>query len=224
MCPSSRRASRTAHSGDAPIDEATLCEALREGSDEAVQLLFERHFRPLYRFVLSRVGGRHEDCEEIVQETFVAAVDSIHRFRADSSLYTWLCGIARRKALRSFRRKRLPAISWTETGAALDELLRCEKDLPPETLQRQETVEAVQLALSLLPPDHQEVLLEQYFQGRSVPQIAERWDRSPKAIESLLVRARRALEKTLRRLQSGWRSGEDPRQLDPRVLESEIES
>ncbi len=204
------------------LDATALCSALRLGSDEAAREFFRRHFRPLYRFVLLRVGGRHAECEEIVQDTFLAAIDSIERYRGEGSLYAWLCGIARWKVARVARKRRLPTLSLAEAGPTLDDLAQCDRDLPEQVFASKETAQLVQLALSLCPADHQEVLVEQYYQGRSVPQIAERRDQSTKAVESLLVRARQSLKKAFRRLRTGAQTAEDLTNLGPDSLEKDL--
>lgn len=54
------------------------------------------HGDVLFRYALLRVPSR-EASEELVQETFLAALRAKDRFRADSSVRTWLIGILRRK-------------------------------------------------------------------------------------------------------------------------------
>ena len=57
--------------------------------------VYRQHYELVYRFAL-RLCGEPSLAEEIAQETFYQALRSYGSFRADSSLATWLCGIAKR--------------------------------------------------------------------------------------------------------------------------------
>ena len=61
-----------------------------------------------------------------------------------------------------------------------------------EMLQREETRELVNAAMSQLPPHYRQALESKYVSGESVRVIAERWRMTEKATESLLTRARQA--------------------------------
>jgi RNA polymerase sigma-70 factor (ECF subfamily) len=71
----------------------------------------EQHGDYLYRFALSRLRDA-KTAEEVLQETFVAALQSLDRFEGRSSERTWLAGILKHKILDHFRR------SGRETGLA----------------------------------------------------------------------------------------------------------
>ena len=62
------------------------------------------HGDRLFAYALGRVGDRHL-AEELVQETFLAAVESHTRFRGDADVTTWLTGIMRHKILDVYRRR-----------------------------------------------------------------------------------------------------------------------
>lgn len=64
--------------------------------------MFRLYQRPVFAYFLRMVGDRH-DAEELTQETFTRACHAIRRFRGDSSVATWLFGIARRVLLEALR-------------------------------------------------------------------------------------------------------------------------
>ncbi len=74
-----------------------LASWLAQGDPAAAAELVERYADDLYRFVYHQVGGVAQDTEDIVQETLVAALSAISRFRGDSKLRTWLFSIAAHK-------------------------------------------------------------------------------------------------------------------------------
>jgi RNA polymerase sigma factor (sigma-70 family) len=89
-------------------DDAALVERIREGSERAFNLLIDRH-QPAVRGFLRRLLASPADADDIAQETFLAAWDGIGRYQGSSSVRSWLCAIAWRKARtaqRSWLRRR----------------------------------------------------------------------------------------------------------------------
>lgn len=73
----------------------------------------EQHGDALYRYARGRVSGR-DLAEDLVQETFLAALQSLDRFQNRSTTRTWLFSILRRKIVDHYRR--------SEAGRAAAEL------------------------------------------------------------------------------------------------------
>ena len=71
--------------------------------------------RKVFLFLLSKTNNEHL-AEELTQETFFQAVQSIDRFRGNSSVLTWLCGIAKNV--------------WMKYLKKHQELLSIEDDIP----------------------------------------------------------------------------------------------
>ena len=74
--------------------DAALIKRWKDGDQLAATMLVERHATALARFAAS--SGVREQVDELVQDTFVRAFNSIDSFRADSALRTWLFTILRR--------------------------------------------------------------------------------------------------------------------------------
>lgn len=64
--------------------------------------MFRAHQQAVFAYFLRLIGSR-QDAEELTQETFVRACSAARRFRGDSSVRTWLFGIARRVVLEAAR-------------------------------------------------------------------------------------------------------------------------
>jgi RNA polymerase sigma-70 factor (ECF subfamily) len=85
---------RVAASGEVGGDgERALVAACRRGDVEAFGRLVERHQRSIFR-LCCRMVNHHEDAADLTQEVFLRAFRSIARFRAESSVATWLYRIA----------------------------------------------------------------------------------------------------------------------------------
>jgi RNA polymerase sigma factor (sigma-70 family) len=179
-----------------PSPDSYLRSELLESRPGATERLLESHLDALYAFVHFRLGGRQSEVEDVVQETFAAALAGMASFDGRSSLYGWLCGIARNK-LRASRAKARPRSleqALEESDPEIDEILAevAREPLPAEVLERRETRELVGATLSSLPGDYREALLSKYVEGLSTEQLARRVGKSAKAAESTLTRARNA--------------------------------
>lgn len=60
---------------------------------ESIEKIYQNHSKNVYLFLLSK-SSNPELAEELTQETFFCAVKSINKFNGNSSILTWLCGIA----------------------------------------------------------------------------------------------------------------------------------
>ncbi|MBN1875531.1 MAG: RNA polymerase sigma factor [Anaerolineae bacterium] len=174
-----------------PTHEVMLAQRLAQGDPDAVELLVAEYTDDLYRFVYNQVGGSQQDAEDVVQETLVAALRAIRRFRGDSKLRTWLFSIAAHKVADRRRRiKRQP--QQIPIQEVLFPLV-AEDALPEQFLDKLEVRQAVRTALMQLPLHYRMALILKYVEELSVREIASVMDRSEKSIESILVRARRLL-------------------------------
>ena len=90
-------------------DEAALVAAIRDGSEHAFNMLIDQHQQAVRAF-LRRLIGNASEADEIAQDTFLVAWTQARSFRGNTSVRSWLCGIAWRKAKgaqRSWVRRRL---------------------------------------------------------------------------------------------------------------------
>jgi len=151
----------TAH----PATDTELIARWKAGDQRAAALLVERHARPLARFVASL--GEREQVEELVQDTFVRAFQSLDSFRADSSLRTWLFTICKRLLLdrkRSERRRKdVVEISEGDAVVEYDAL---------DGLVAEETSRKVQQAVSALTTLQREVFSLRVNEGMAYAEIA----------------------------------------------------
>jgi RNA polymerase sigma-70 factor, ECF subfamily len=160
--------------------ESMLRTAVLAGDERAWQVLYDESFTGLFRYVCWRCGGLRDRAEELVQETWLTAVRRVRHFDPERAGFaTWLRGIASnviRNHLRSLRvAQRHRPLDGSEPAPAQD---NCD------------TAERIALALAALVERHEAVLRAKYLEQRSVADIAAEWQESPKAIESLLTRAR----------------------------------
>lgn len=183
--------------GSSPqAQEAELVAKLRQGDTAALQQLYQRYFDRLYSLVFHQVGRNQDVAEDIVQETFLVMLKSMGNFRGQSKFYTWLCSIAYHKIADFYRQQRRQAKRGKEPLGI--ESLEGKQIWPAELVtpgiaESEETRQVVEQALLSLPLDYRQVLLFKYVEQMPVSEISQIMRRSPKSVEGLLTRARKAL-------------------------------
>ena len=158
---------------------------------------YDRYSASTYAFLAHLVGGSRPLAEELHQELWLAALSAIERFDPDRGAFRgWLFGIARNRVAMHLRKAAPPA----DRGAAAlaEETAGSDERLAAEALAAVERDDAVRAALVELGDPGRTVLLGKYVESLPVAEIAERIGRSPKAVESLLSRARERLRHLLR--------------------------
>jgi len=69
-----------------------------------IEEIYEMYSRKVFLFLLSKTNNE-DIAEELTQETFFQAVQCIDRFKGNSSILTWLCGIAKNVWLKDLRKR-----------------------------------------------------------------------------------------------------------------------
>lgn len=175
-------------SSDRVEHERRLRRAVLAGDERAWQALYDAAFAGLFAYVAWRCAGLRDLAEEVTQETWLVAVRRVRAFDpAAGSFLGWLRGIAA-NVLRN-RLRRAPARPLPDADPAAP---------PDDGPERREQAEQIARALARLPERYEAVLRAKYLERESVAAIAAAWGETPKAIESLLSRARDAFRAAYR--------------------------
>ena len=179
-----------------PPSDLAIRDAILAGDESAAEAFCRENLDSLYEFVHYRLGSNPGQVEDVVQDTFVVAIQRLGEFDGRSTLHTWLCGIAKNKIRSLLRKHSMRSIAGVlaEADEEIDAILAqiAHEPLPEWVLEREETRELVGATLSSLPPAYRKVLVDKYVEDRSVAQIAAGESLSAKAAESRLHRARLA--------------------------------
>ena len=168
-----------------PTDRALADQVIRDGAEGAFRALYRRHTPGLYQFVLRLVGGNEHDADDIVQDTWVRAVQKLGSFRWRSTLRTWLTGIALNRCRELFRRKDR---NWLEVREDLE--LRTEVPVLGERID-------LEAALRKLPEGYRAVLVLHDVEGYTHDQIGDMLEVTPGTSKSQLFHARRMMRTLL---------------------------
>jgi RNA polymerase sigma-70 factor (ECF subfamily) len=180
--------------------ELKLVDKLQSGDTAAMAEFYKLYRNKLYSLILGQVDRDEAIAEDLVQEVFLAALSSLDRFRGDSQLYTWLRSIALHKINDFYRQQarqpRFAEPSPDHEGLELEQT-RANEPAPHTVMEDEEVRESVHQALADLPDDYQEVLVLKYLKDMPVLAISQIMGRSPKSVEGLLSRARKAMRDNL---------------------------
>jgi len=180
-------------------DHRLIAECLR-GKETAFALLVRRYEERLYNTVF-RLLGNVEDAQDVVQETFINAYQSLASFKGDSQFFTWLYRIAYNTAI-SHKRKQKGTLSIDASRngeAGIEPLDRSEHNQPGSAMYRAEDERRIQAALNRLSPEHRMVLLMKDMNGEKYETIAEVLKVPIGTIRSRLHRARLELRDLLQK-------------------------
>lgn len=157
---------------------------------EELTRIYQETIRPLYAYVSRRVGGDRSLAEDLVQETWMRALDTWPARGVPREPLAWLVRVARNTLVSHFRRWRPDSID-PALIAIEDE--RFSPNAP-------DTAAVVGWGLARLRRSHADVLEAFYFEGQSVSEIAAARSLSERAVEGRLRRARAKLKRKLDRI------------------------
>jgi len=175
------------------LDDDELLKGIRAESEVHFTALYQRYFRRVYAFVYGRIHN-HADAEEIVQETFTVVYRSIESYRGQSSLLSWIYGIAKNTVNNALRRARNEG---ERLQAADPAMLRPRPSMatgtPEEQLNLQRCAQSMRESLESVSQWQTEIFVMRHIDNLSIPEISARTQRSSDAVRSSLYRVKRLL-------------------------------
>lgn len=183
-------------------DESDLVRRAARGEEGAVRTIMQTHNRRLYRVARSIVCDGAE-AEDVLQEAYLHAFQSLSRFRGEASLATWLTRIVLNEALQRVRRHtdvpvsriELPeqsashVIPFPSSGTPVAD--------PERAMAQRQLCQLVERAIDELPQDFRTVLVARVVEGMGVNETAALLGIRPETVKTRLHRARRLLRVTL---------------------------
>ena len=154
--------------------------------------------------IMHHLVGNVEEAEDLAQEVFLRVYRARKKYRARCKFSTWLFTIANNlalNALRSRQRKPVVPLNVRDSGPLgprpAEQLVRDRAAQPAQHVQQRELAGIVQLALAGLNERQRMAVVLNKFEDMSYEEIAEVMRLTPKAVKSLLSRARSNLREAL---------------------------
>jgi len=181
--------------------EAALVQRCAAGDQYACAELVAEHQRMVVQLAMNLLGDRDEALD-LSQDVFLRVFRTIHRFRGQSSLRTWIYRIAVNQARNRHRfwrrRHRADQVSLDEHMATHGDFRSTGDTTPDRLLAQKELAARLQRALDGLPFDQRTAIVLREIDGLSYEEIAFSLGVAIGTVKSRLTRARQTLRVELR--------------------------
>jgi RNA polymerase sigma-70 factor (ECF subfamily) len=182
--------------------EAALIQRCAARDEDACAELVSEHQRMVYQLSLNLLGD-HNEALDLSQEVFLRVFRTIHAFRGQSALRTWIYRIVVNQAR---NRQRWWRRRHKSQQVSLDDHLRDhgdfperdDSDSPDRVLGNKELANRIRTALDALPFDQKTALVLREIDGLSYDDIGFSLGVAVGTVKSRLARAREALRAQLR--------------------------
>ena len=181
--------------------EATLVQRCAAGDERASEELVAEHQRTIVQLATNLLGDR-EEALDLSQEVFLRVFRTIHGFRGQSSLRTWIYRIVINQARNRHRfwrrRHRDEQVSLDQHVAIHGDVIRGDGPTPDRVFAQKELAERLRGALDRLPFEQRTAIVLREVDGLSYEEIAYSLNLAVGTVKSRLTRARQALRADLR--------------------------
>ena len=182
------------------MSDEDLMEKFQSGYEQAFNLLVERYEDRLHNF-LYRYTHNHQDCEDLVQETFFRVFRSRHSYERIAKFSTWMYTIAINlaKSLYKKKKKMTKVTIHKDPDDSEDRPMKLEDTdiLPDDSLHEKMCMDQLEKALKELSEDFREVVVLRDIQQLSYEEIAEIADLPMGTVKSRINRGRAQLQELL---------------------------
>ncbi|HEY5555668.1 RNA polymerase sigma factor [Acetobacterium sp.] len=171
--------------------------------DQRFSKLYTTHIDEIYKYVFLRTGLNKVTAEDVTQEIFIDVFKGLDHFKGLCSERTWIYKIAKNKVFNYYRTHYKRSMEFYSIS---DEMVNHLVDLPHDIETKIiETCQSQQILACLrqLPDHYIMTLLLKYVDGKSIKEIAKITDKSNKAVESVLQRAKSAFQKQYQKIEEG---------------------
>jgi len=171
---------------------------VREGDNEAFELLVELHQSAVIGTVAKMLGGASE-AEDIAQQVFIRIWKSAKRYQPQAKFTTWMFTITRNLVFNETRRrKRKPTVSVEEREEESHQQVEdVHSTTPDQDVLHSELERAVDDAIQALPDKQRLAVVLRRYEEMPYEEIGRVLSMSVPAVKSLLFRARTQLKESL---------------------------
>ncbi len=182
------------------MNENELIQGLKSGDEASFKYLVENYKDRIFNTAIGIVQNA-EDAEDVAQEVFIQVYRSIHSFKGESKLSTWMYRIATTRSLdllRSRKSKKRFGFMQRLFGEGNEPLYEIpDFNHPGVAMDRKETAAKLFKAIAQLPENQKAAFTLHKLLDLSYQEISEVMQTSVPAVESLMHRAKQNLKKIL---------------------------
>jgi RNA polymerase sigma-70 factor (ECF subfamily) len=168
------------------VSDENLIQQFVHGDLVAFDCLYTRHVKAVYNRVRYRIPA--PDVEDVTQEVFIAAFNSLPKFRGEAQFKTWLRTLTNHKVAEYYRRRSRKRVTMQVDLVHAEQL---GDGFSARSLENQITLQA---ALNALPEPYREVILLRFAEELPFNEVALCLEKNLEAAKSLFRRAMAALQ------------------------------
>lgn len=168
-----------------------LLERIAGGDERALEKVFSRYGDRLYSYICGLIQDE-STAQDILQETMITIWEKADSYRGEGRVIAWMFGIARNKAMRSFRKKK--ELSIDEQTANLPQN---SGNGPEKSINVRQRNESLRAGLKTLSPKHREVLDLFFLHSMNLNEVAQICNIPIGTVKSRLNHARKDLKNVL---------------------------
>ena len=184
------------------MNENELIKLILQGERDKFRIFVEKYQQLVFRTCMGFVHNK-EDADDLTQEVFLQAYQSLPDFKMKSAFSTWLYRIAVNASLNRVRKssgtsflQRLESLFGSENKTDW-QLTAVDTDDPENIIIRKEHSQWLQKALDSLPENQRTAIVLSKYDDLSQKEIAEILNTTEGAVEALLQRAKKNLREKL---------------------------
>jgi RNA polymerase sigma-70 factor (ECF subfamily) len=183
------------------IEDKALIAAALAGEQDAFKRLMKKYHNAITHLVIRMVGSG-DDVEDLTQEAFIKAFNSLASFNEEFAFSTWLYKIATNNCIDYLRKRKLRTISIDrplQTGDGEQHYeIPDDSHLPDKPILQRQQTNTIQTAIEALPEKYRLVIVMRHQEEKSYEEIAEQLDLPLGTVKAHIFRAREMLYKQLR--------------------------
>lgn len=170
---------------------SSLLDQIISGDNRAV-VEFYRSYSPKILSYLSKRLPNPEDAQEVTNDVFLEAIDSLYLLKNKNAVLPWLYTIARNKTVDFYRKRKIKFLLLSKMPFL--EIVASEVNQPEFQYEKNKIRDRIEPALHNLSEKYQKILRLHYEEEIRIKDIAPILNLSFKATESLLFRARQSFK------------------------------
>jgi RNA polymerase sigma-70 factor (ECF subfamily) len=181
--------------------DSILINQAKSGDDQAYEQLLKKYRNSVYNLVYRMVRDA-EEAEDLTQEAFIKAFNSLAQFNEEYAFSTWLYKIATNNCIDFFRKRKLQTLSLDKPIQYKDSELHHEipdPELNPEkNILATERSSIIREAIETLPEKYYTAIVLRHTEEKSYEEIAEILKLPIGTVKARIFRAREMLNKALK--------------------------
>lgn len=187
-------------SGMSELSDEQLMLQIQAEEPRLLSILFERHHRRIYNYLL-RMSGNRATAEDLTSEVFIRVLKYRMSYRREARFTTWLYQVARNLFLDHVEKKR-PEDSLDD----LPDATTAEQETPDDLFLSRQESQLIREAMNRLPPRKREVLYLSRYRDMKYEDIATVMGCTEGAVKILVHRSLKELREIYLQISAGGRA------------------